>query len=77
MIEAVFQQLRKLFDVGLRKLIAELPQTQNVLLDSILVNSAASMKEPPALIAISINKYQRGRVCPELQEGNGFTIVYV
>ena len=47
------------------------------LLDSILVNSAASMKAPPSLIAISINKYQRGRVCPELQEGNGFTMVYV
>ena len=31
MIEAVFQQLRKLFDVGLREFIAELSQIQNVL----------------------------------------------
>ena len=30
MIETVFQQLRKLFDVGLRKFIAEFSQIQNV-----------------------------------------------
>ena len=30
MIEAVFQQLRELFDVGLRELIAEFPQIQNI-----------------------------------------------
>ena len=31
MIEAVFQQLRELFDVGLREFIAEFSQIQNVL----------------------------------------------